>query len=158
MKKQINWTITYLGLIGNKCRRLSPAISKTGTVRFNLDPFNEHSDVELWEALERSYLKNAIVRNPFGLDAEVSEGGENFSVGQRQLLSLAWALLRKSKILVLDEVTATVDVRTDDLIQKTIRKEFKSRTMLIIAHRLNTIIDCNRILVLENGQACPSYC
>ena len=126
----------------------------SGTIRFNLDPFNVHTDDQIWSALEDAHIADYIRTDPSGLSGIVEEGGKNFSVGQRQLLSLSRAVLRKASVVLCDEVTASIDYQTDKLIQETIRtsNSLKKSTIITVAHRLRTIADSDQIVVVHAGK------
>ncbi|KAL8241671.1 hypothetical protein R6Q59_011973 [Mikania micrantha] len=123
-----------------------------GTMRFNLDPLEQHPDDEIWEVLKKCRLADIVRQNKRLLDTPVAEDGENWSVGQRQLVCLARALLQKRKILVLDEATASIDTETDNVMQETIREETSRCTVITIAHRIPTIVDSDLVLVLDQGK------
>uniref|UniRef100_A0A6B2KWS6 Uncharacterized protein n=1 Tax=Arcella intermedia TaxID=1963864 RepID=A0A6B2KWS6_9EUKA len=129
----------------------SPTIY-SGTIRSNLDPFTEYTDEELWEAIEATHLSEQINNFPEKLEASVSEGGTNLSVGTKQLMCLARALLKKSKILIMDEATANVDYETDVIIQTAIKKSFANATVITVAHRINTILHYDKVMVMEKGK------
>ncbi|XP_057547947.1 ABC transporter C family member 10-like isoform X2 [Amaranthus tricolor] len=123
-----------------------------GTVRFNLDPLSQHDDEEIWKVLDKCQLKEAVDEKNQGLDSLVMDDGCNWSMGQRQLFCLGRALLKRSRVLVLDEATASIDNTTDMILQKTIRSEFGSSTVIIVAHRIPTVMDCTKVLAISDGK------
>ncbi|XP_053576620.1 ATP-binding cassette sub-family C member 8 isoform X2 [Bombina bombina] len=130
---------------------LQDPILFSGSIRFNLDPENKCTDSMLWEALEIAQLKHVVKALPGGLDASVTEGGENFSVGQRQLFCLARAFVRKSSILIMDEATASIDMATENILQKVVMTAFDDRTVVTIAHRVHTILNADMVIVMKRG-------
>ncbi|MBN3307798.1 ABCC8 protein, partial [Amia calva] len=130
---------------------LQDPILFSGTIRFNLDPEGKCTDSMLWEALEIAQLKPVVKALPGGLDAMVTEGGENFSLGQRQLFCLARAFVRKSSILIMDEATASIDMATESILQKVVMTAFADRTVVTIAHRVHTILNADLVIVMKRG-------
>lgn len=123
-----------------------------GSLRYNIDPFAQYSDEECLSALEAVQLAQLVRGHPDGLHLLVAESGTNLSAGERQLICVARAILKKSHILLIDEATANVDYTTDRMIQQVIADKFRDRTILTIAHRLNTVFNSDRLLMLQHGE------